>query len=162
MSYEISYLTDHKHHINQVAKWYWDEWDRHEGWKLSRSLEFAENGCNKDKLDIILIALNEQKECVGTIQLREKWGLGNEAPEALNKYYPWLGSLYVHPDYRNNGLGFDLCVALEKAALNIGIEKCYAATSHLDNFFKLRNGSVIDQTHFANEDMRIYEFSLGH
>ncbi len=161
MSYGIAYLADHPNHLGTIAQWYWNEWDRHEGWELSRSFEFAKNGCNKDKLDIILIAINEQKECIGTIQLRKKWGLGAEIPEHLKQYSPWLGSLYVHPDHRGGRIGFDLCEALKEAALNIGIKKCYAATSHLDKFFKLKNGVVVDETHFANEDMRIYEFSLG-
>ena len=161
MPYEITYLANHPHHTDTVAKWYWEEWDRHEGWELSRSFQFAKNGCHKDKLDIVLIALNEINECIGTIQLRKKWGIGNEAPKHLKKYSPWLGSLYVRPDHRGARVGFDLCSALEQAAIGIGIKKCYAATSHLDKFFKLKNGVIIENTHFANEDMRVFEFSIG-
>lgn len=160
MPYEIKYLADHLNHIDTVAKWYWDEWDQHEEWDFSRSYQFVKNCCNKNKLDIILIALNEAQDCIGTIQLRRKWGLGAEPPKNLKQYTPWLGSLYVHPEYRNKKLGFELCSALEKAALDIGIKKCYAATSHLDSFFKFKNGVIVNETHFANEDMRIFEFSL--
>ncbi|MEM6812562.1 MAG: GNAT family N-acetyltransferase [Pseudomonadota bacterium] len=161
MSYEIEYLADHPHHLPTVAKWYWQEWDRHEGWDIERSTSFAEQGCNKDKLDIILIAMNDSQDCIGTIQLREEWGLGDEIPQKLREYSPWLGSLYVHPDYRFKKLGFDLCEQIKKAAIEIGIKSCYAATSHLDQFFKLRNGVKIDSVNFANEDMGIFKFSLN-
>lgn len=161
MATQISYLADHPEHLETITKWYWDEWDRHEGWDIERSRAFAKAGCNKDKLDIVLIALNEDQECVGTIQLRKEWGIGSEIPEHLKQYSPWLGSLYVRGDYRGGRIGFDLCEALEKAAKKIGIKKCYVATAHLDKFFKLKNGVVVDETHFANEDMRVYEFSIG-
>ena len=160
MSYSIDYLADHPRHLPTVAQWYWQEWDRHEGWDIDRSTAFAAQGCNKDKLDIILIALNDTQDCVGTIQLRKEWGLGAEIPAKLCQYTPWLGSLYVHPDHRFERIGYDLCTEIEKTAKAIGIKKCYAATAHLDAFFKTQNGVTIDTVHFANEDMRIYQFSL--
>lgn len=161
MPYEITYLADHPDHLETIATWYWEEWDQHEGWNIDRSKEFAKNGCNKDKLDIILLALNEQNKCLGTIQLRQDWGLGNETPEKLKQYNPWLGSLYVDPDYRGKTIGADLCKALMKEATRIGIKKCYAATAELDNFFKLKGGQEIDEVDFAGQHMRVYEFSLG-
>lgn len=161
MSYEITYLADHPHHLDTIAKWYWEEWDKHEGWNIERSLKFAKNGCNKNRLDIILLAVNEEDECLGTVQLRQNWGLGNETPEKLKQYSPWLGSLYVHPEHRGKTIGSDLCKALMQATQDIGIKKCYAATAELDNFFKLKGGENIDEIDFAGQHMRIYEFFLG-
>lgn len=160
MPYTIAYLADHKHHLETVSRWYWEEWDKHEGWILERSLKFAEQGCNKDHLDIILIALNETDECLGTIQARKEWGIGEEIPNNLKQYSPWLGSLYVREDQRGTKLAYDLCHAIKQSIIKIDIKNCYAATGHLDNFFKTQKGNVIDETFFANEQMRIYAFSL--
>ncbi len=160
MAYSIEYLADHPHHLDTVVNWYWNEWDQYEGWDIERSRRFAEQGLNKNKLDIILIATNDNDECCGTIQLRKEWGISDEIPENLKQYSPWLGSLYIAPLSREGRLGFDLCKALEKTARNIGIKKCYAATSHLDKFFTNQNGVVIGETNFANEQMRIYEFTV--
>lgn len=160
MTYKIAYLADHTKHLDTIAKWYWDEWDKHEGWTLDRSTQFAKQGCNKNKLDIILLALSQSGECLGTIQVRQEWGIGDETPENLKQYKTWLGSLYVREDWRGTKIAYDLCASLKEAIQKIGIEKCYAATGHLDNFFKMQKGHVIDETFFANEQMRIYEFSL--
>jgi len=160
MSYTLSYLHDHPEHIDVVAKWYWDEWDRHEGWSLERSTAFAKKGLNKDYLDINMIALNDQNKCIGTIEIREKWGLPGEDGEYLNKYKPWFGSLFVKPEYRGSALAYGLCVMAGDTLKRIGYNKCHAATSHLDKFFINMGAQQIDGTTFANEKMRIYEFSL--
>lgn len=60
MSYSIAYLADYPQHVALISKWYWDEWDQYEGWDIQRSREFAKMGMNKDKLDMVLIALNEK------------------------------------------------------------------------------------------------------
>lgn len=160
MSYTLSYLVDHPEHLNTVANWYWQEWDKHEGWDQERSKKFAEKGMNRDYLDVNMIALNEQNECIGTIEIREKWGLPGESGEDLNKYSPWFGSLFVEPNYRGSRLAFDLCSMAGDTLKRIGYTQCHAATSHLDSFFINRGGHKIDETKFANESMRIYKFSL--
>lgn len=161
MSYTIEYLANHPEHLDTVAQWYWDEWDRHEGWNIERSRQFARQGMNKDKLDMVLVALNEEKDCVGTIQVRKEWGLGNETPDFLKKYSPWLGSLFVRKEDRCNNVAPKLCRQLLSELMTLKIQNCYAATSHLDSFFMAHNGKNIGDVHFAGEDMRIYEFNVG-
>lgn len=159
MNEKIVFLADYPEHLNTIAKWYWEEWDRHEGWNYERSYQFAQNGCNKDQLDIILVALSQNDECIGTIQLRNEWGIGEEIPDKLKKYSPWLGSLYVKKEYRGGKIAHNLCDALENVLTNMNITRFYAATGHLDSFFKAKKGIVIDDIIFANEQMRIFEFS---
>ncbi len=153
MPYSISYLADHPKYIETVGQWYWQEWDRHEGWDVKQSIEYAKKGCNKDKLDLTLIALNEKNECVGTIQIRKESLLKD-----FSSLSPWLGSLYVTPAHRNEKVSFMLYKKLMSILSTLNIKTAYAFTTNLQKFFLRHGGEQIGQTIYAEKEVNVFSF----
>lgn len=155
MPYSIAYLADHPEHVRIIGKWYWQEWDRHEGWNIEQSIAYAKEGCHKDKLDLTLIALNEKNECVGTIQAMKKSFLND-----FQHLSPWLGSFYISPAHRRNRVAFMLYKKLMEILSKLDIEEAHAFTPNLQKFFTRHGGQQIGTTDYAGKTVNVFSFSM--
>ncbi len=152
-NYKIAYLADHPEHIETVGRWYWEQWDRYEGWDIESSIAYAREGTNKDKLDMTLIALNDKNECLGTIQLMQK----GFCP-GYDDLTPWAGGFYVAPPRRGGRLAFQLLSHLKRETARLGIRTCYAFTSSLHRLFLRNGGRAIGDGFYAGKNVTVYEF----
>lgn len=72
---------------------------------------------NESILPIGLVAL-ENGKAVGMCCLRKNDGIRDDLT-------PWLGSLVVHPDYQNQGIGKMLINAIKEKAKSMGFKELY-------------------------------------
>ena len=120
---KISFLADHPEFTATLALWLLDHWrymlpeDT-----LESRIEKLWAHINYDKLPIAWIAHNGA-EVFGTAALRK-----HDLADHQN-LSPWLGGVYVAPQYRIQGIGERLCSAVEQHAKNVmGVDTLYLFT----------------------------------
>ena len=119
---QISYLSDHPEYIPQLARWLFEQWRsilRED--TLETRIEKLKAHLNRDKLPIAWVA-HANGELFGTAALRVH---DLEGREDLT---PWLGGVFVGPQFRRQGIGEALCAAVENAARSRAIETLYLFT----------------------------------
>ena len=158
MTIRIAFLADHPEHIDRVAYWHWDEWDCDMlGLSLAEVTQLV-RGCSlhKDRLDINLIALTAQNECVGTIELAD-----NEFLPGYEDSKPWLGSLYVDLAWRQKGVALALATAALALAQQLKFPAVHVYTHTLPEALMVQNGFIAGGTiAFAKHDWRVYHKPL--
>lgn len=158
MSIRIAFLVDYPEHIPTVAYWQWDEWDRD---MLGLSLKEVESlvrmcSLHKDALDVNLIALTEDDQCVGTIELAD-----SEFLPGYEGVAPWIGSMYIHPDWRGAGIARKLWQAAFEHAKLMKFPKLYTFTHTLRDEILVREGFCTESTiSFSGHEWRVYSKDL--
>lgn len=126
MSVSIEHLTDHKHRIPTIAKWYFDEWGRDEqNYNYESMITRLERGLTKDSIPMSLVAIEDSKT-IGAAQLKIR-----EMPMFPDRVH-WLGGVYVDQSFRGQRVGEQLCEAAKEFAVSLGVKKLYLQTEHTD------------------------------
>ena len=119
---QISYLVEHAEYIPQLAQWLFEEWDAILGEKTPDArIKKLQAHMNRDQLPIAWVA-HENGQLAGTAALRVH---DLEGREDLS---PWLGGVFVGPQFRRRGTGAALCATVEDAARARGIQTLYLFT----------------------------------
>jgi len=117
---EISLLADHPYEINQIAKWYYNEWAS----KIPNVTEamvrtnITEKSINRIDIPLAII-IRDQNELVGVAELKLKEN--SNYPE----YKYWLGGIFVAPSKRGKGLSSLLVSEALNKAFSLGINKLH-------------------------------------
>ena len=118
----ISYLIHHPEYIPQLAQWLFEQWGPVLGEKnLEVRIKKLQAHMNRDELPIAWVA-HANGELLGTAALRVH---DLEGREDLT---PWLGGVFVGPEFRRRGIGAALCATAEDAARSRGIQTLYLFT----------------------------------
>ena len=119
---QISYLLEHPEYIPQLAQWLFEEWGQLLGEQtLEPRMRKLHAHMNRDKLPIAWVAhLNGQ--LLGTAALR------THDLEGREDLTPWLGGVFVGPEFRRQGIGEALCATVEDGARSRGTKTLYLFT----------------------------------
>jgi N-acetylglutamate synthase-like GNAT family acetyltransferase len=116
---EIHLLTACQEHIPELANLWHEEISKH--WVPSASVERAKENLikhsNTDKMPMTFVAISEGKP-IAMASLRENDGI---QPDLV----PWLGSLVVHPAYRNQKVGERLIETIKNQARHFSYARIY-------------------------------------
>ena len=119
---EISYLIEHPEYIPQLAQWLFEQWDSILGEKTPGArIKKLRTHLNRDKLPIAWVA-HADGQLLGTAALRVH---DLEGREDLT---PWLGGVFVGPQFRRQGIGAALCAVVEEQARSRAIQTLYLFT----------------------------------
>lgn len=113
MTIRIEYLSDHLDAAPLLARLHHDEWkDLLPNWTLDQALAELRTHTGRRQLPTTLVALNDD----GVIGSASLFAEDLDGWEHLS---PWMGSVYVLPTYRGQGIGRRLvrCAADEAKAL---------------------------------------------
>jgi N-acetylglutamate synthase and related acetyltransferases len=118
----IRHLIEHPEYVPQLAQWLFEEWDVILGEKTPEvRINKLNAHMHRDQLPIAWIA-HENGQLLGTAALRIH---DLEGREDLT---PWLGGVFVGPDFRRRGIGAALCATVEDTARSRGIQTLYLFT----------------------------------
>jgi len=126
---KIEYLCDDMGFVETIAKWTYDEFV--DGIRIGLSYEDilrAKKICHKQELPIRLVALVDGV-CVGTISI-----VYNDL-ECRN-YTPWLASLYVDEQFRNQGIAVQLIDSVKGIAVQLGYKELFLRTEHASDYYR--------------------------
>lgn len=146
---EIVYLADYPQFAPVVAGWVFEQWGRHRpGASLERVLNRVEGEKNIDHIPVCLLALEAGKP-VGTAALRVR---DMDTRPEMN---PWLGSVYVVPERRRQGVGSALVAAVETEARRLGVRQLYLFTPDREKFYAWLGWKISERTIFRDQAVAI-------
>ncbi len=134
----IDYLQNHPEFIETVTQWIYDEWC-HKVMDRASVLQDVRGRLHDDRIPLTLVAIAGE-ECVGTISIFE-YDL-----DLRHDLTPWLAALYIHPDYRNQGIGSALIAELLIVARRLGIPKLYLHTETASPYYARKGWTFLFQT----------------
>jgi GNAT superfamily N-acetyltransferase len=150
---ELYTLKQKPEYLDQVAKWLYLEWGiKTKGSSILAVKEKLKTFKNTDKIPINYVALKGE-HLAGTFNL-----MLSDPPERKD-LSPWFGSLYVEPNYRNQGIGTYLLKSAVSKAKIMGIQKLYLCTPTQQKMYARLGWQTIDEVEFRNEIVTIMEIS---
>lgn len=147
----IKLLAECPEHIPALAALEYNEINRH--WLPDTRIEqVAENltqHLNTDKMPMTFVALLDGR-AVGMVSLCETDGI---CPDLL----PWLASLVVHPDYRQQQIGEMLINAVKKKAAHLGYDRLYlfALDPIIPRWYAKLNWKEIGMDHYFGHPVTV-------
>lgn len=126
---QIHPLKDHHDLIDSCAAWSYAEWGcQVKGCTLDNIRKKYQSSLSDDDLPLIWIAIQDGNP-VGMTSLK------NKDHTERKDIGPWVGTLYVHPKYRGQGIGRKLSKFIEEQAKIRGHKQLYLYTSAAQNFW---------------------------
>ena len=142
-------LQQKPEYLDQVAQWLYWEWGiKTTGSSIVTVREKLETFKNINKIPINYVATKKGR-LVGTFNLMLS------DPPARKDLSPWLGSLYVEPDCREQGIGTLLLKSAIAKAKNLGIDTLYLCTSTQQQMYARLGWQPIDEVTFRDEKVTI-------
>lgn len=148
----IDYLANHQHWLETVAQWTVTEWSKYDPTlTIERSLTSIRSRLNIDKVPLTLVA-SRGDQPIATVNLKD-----SVLVEGVPSGKTWLGSFYVTPDWRRQGVGTMLMRAAFCQALELGLEELFLFTSDhsIVHWYEKQSWEVIGELPFQNHTVKI-------
>jgi N-acetylglutamate synthase-like GNAT family acetyltransferase len=134
---QISYLIDYPQHMPQLTEWMFQEWDVMLGQKTPEArIKELNAHMNRDQLPIAWVA-HADGRLLGSAALRVHDIEGHE------HLTPWLGGVYIGPQFRRRGIGAALCTTVEEAARSRGVQTLYLFTLDKQAWYSRQGWTVL-------------------
>jgi predicted N-acetyltransferase YhbS len=157
MNMLISLLADHPEYIAMLAPPAFEHWQQYgfPGTLADRRQKLREH-CQREKLPIAWVA-HEGDQVLGTIALRL-----HDLPD-YREFSPWLGGLFVLPEYRQRGVGAALCQTVEQFALTErGVQTLYLFTLDRQDWYASLGWAALQPCEYAGNPGTIMQKALRH
>ena len=154
MTWQIAFLRDQPQHLPTIAEWIHRQWWSETDTPIGAIEDWLSTHLGESGFPATFVAI-EGGEVIGSVTLHE-----TEA-EDRSSYRPYLGALFVKPDYRGRGLAQALVRAVEAHALHLGHATLYlnAADATAGLYEKL--GWQVVERGYGRKRLNILQRSLG-
>jgi GNAT superfamily N-acetyltransferase len=140
---EIEYLADVPYYLPTVVSWIFREWCREDGDLEQVVLRYRQR-LSRGRIPLTLVAIHEGAP-VGVISLKL-----DDLP-ARPDLFPWIGSLYVVPDYRGKGIGKLLVKRAEFIAQELGAGMIFVFTDALGDLCEKEGWVYVGDAPYKDE-----------
>lgn len=150
---EIVNLANEQGYVNEVSEWIWKEWSEIHGAKLEDIIYRTKHSINKNDIPQMFIAKYKEK-VIGVVSL---WRNDLTARQDL---FPWMATLFVKEEFRNNGVGKRLQQVSIEHARELNYDYLYLITEH-DNYYEKTGWEYIETAPLGNGKYeKIYRYDL--
>jgi GNAT superfamily N-acetyltransferase len=149
----IDYLVNCPEHIDEVARLSWKEWqDIYEQRKqtLEDSLKNYRERMNTDRLPLTLVGLHGG-ELVGMVSL--KFHDMDTRPDLD----PWLGGLFVIPEWRNRGVGTMLMHRATEEARRLNVPQLYLWTHTAEALYRKLGWQLVERSNYFGKEAAVMQ-----
>jgi len=156
MKIEVKLLADCPHYILPLATLWFNELGKQ--WipeaSVGRAIKTYEQHLNKHHLPLTFVAIQNEQP-IAMVSLRENDGIRDDLT-------PWLGSLIVHPDYRQQGIGEKLIEVTKNQARDNGHQKLYlfALDPTIPNWYQALGWKFIAIDKFYHHPVTVMAYEL--
>jgi len=127
MDIQIKFLAEVPFLVPVLAQWTYDAWSQYDpDLTVDRAMESLIQRFNSDAVPLTLVAFDGDTP-VGMVSLKEQIRVPGYADKT-----PWLGSMFVLPTYKGQGVGTQLLQAIHAKASELGFKTIYLFTSEAD------------------------------
>jgi GNAT superfamily N-acetyltransferase len=154
MDVKITNLRFCKRHTELVARWLFDEWGHlRPGRTLESSIEYVARNGQGDGVPSVYVA-EIGGDAVGTVSLVE------HDMDTRKDLTPWLASVYVHPEHRQQGVGSALVTFIEALGTDLNIERIYLFTPDRQRMYARLGWRAIEDVEHRGELVTIMQKDL--
>jgi GNAT superfamily N-acetyltransferase len=149
------FLADQPELLPILAAWFYDEWGRHNppGSRESMQRVLGEF-LNRDQIPLTIVRLRESEPIASaSLKIREM--------ETHPQYLNWLGGVYVHPDFREQGIGSQLVQYTAHKAIELKVKGLYLYTRKHVNFYARLGWQVIEEPLYHGRKVSIMKRNLS-
>lgn len=156
MNVTVEYLADHPDQLKNLAPYLHKEWGHHnQEASVADRIAIMQKRMNYKMIPTCFIALSSEKQCVGTVSLIE-----NDL-ETRPDFFPWLATLFVLPEYHNQGVGKALIARALEEAKALSFSKLYLCTPNKESYYKNLGWTKIEATQNHGEETVIMAIEMG-
>jgi predicted N-acetyltransferase YhbS len=134
------YLADRPDLVPVLVDWFYEEWGRKNP-VISRARIGRNLGerLNKDRVPLTIVLLRDSQPIASaSLKIREM--------ETHPQYLLWLGGVYVHPEYRKQGIGSRLVEYTAGEAQKHKVNNLYLYTRSHERFYSRLGWQVIERS----------------
>jgi GNAT superfamily N-acetyltransferase len=152
----IDYLANCREFMDELARLSWKEWQeiyQQRKQTLEDSLKNYQERTNTDRLPLTLVALHAG-ELVGMVSL--KFHDMDTRPDLD----PWLGGLFVIPEWRNRGVGTMLMHHATEEARQLSVSLLYLWTHTAEALYRKLGWQAIQRTNYFGKEAVVMQIDL--
>lgn len=158
----IDYLAHCPEFVDALARLSWKEWqDIYEQRKqtLEHSVKNYRERLNTDRLPLTLVAVRvgptiNRRELVGMVSL--KFHDMDTRPDLD----PWLGGLFVLPEWRNRGVGTMLMRRATEEARRLNVPQLYLWTHTAERLYHKLGWQVVERANYFGKEAVVMQIDL--
>src|SRR5512147_1529547 len=144
---EIRYLADCPELIPVLASWFYAEWRRPD-LSIERIERRLYDRLNRDRLPLVLVGFRDQQPVASaSLKIQEM--------DIRPEYLHWLGSVYVRPEARNQGIGSQLVEYIAGEARRLGVEELYLYTTYSERLYARLDWITIERVEYHGRSLVI-------
>ncbi len=125
MTLQFEYLVDRPDDVPLVISWWHSKWADRMGTDIEKATHQLRASLSKDKLPVHILAV-ENGRMIGTATLKEQ-----EMVEVYPNLKYWLGSVFVAPASRGNGIATALTEQIIRLAQQRHLPQLYLHTENI-------------------------------
>lgn len=153
MTVTLHYLADHLHHAEELARLHDEEWGHlYPRISVEKRRDLLQAAA-RSETSVVVIAV-DGPTLVGSSALVEQDM--SDRPDLT----PWLAAVYVHPNYRRQGIASTLVARIEQEAGALGAEKMYLFTEHEERFYAKRGWALMEHRDYYGTPVAVMVKSL--
>lgn len=152
--------------VNVLAIWNFNEWHKYDNTVTIEGSRqnFIKRSLNKDNLPLTLIAIDKdfvkiEDSVVGMVTLKKSIPV-----PGYDDKTPWLGSLLVLENYRNNGIGTKLVNHANRLAIHLGFKEIFLFTSNsfIPSWYSSENRGweILNKDTYPKEDPKEHQITI--
>jgi GNAT superfamily N-acetyltransferase len=148
------FLADQPQLLPILAGWFYKEWGHHNPESTLASVEHELLGyLNTDRIPLTVARLRGGKPIASaSLKIQEM--------ATHPQYLHWLGGVYVHPQYREQGIGSQLVEYSAGLAQELNVSDLYLYTRSHEDFYNRLGWHVIERPVYKNRVVSIMNRNL--
>ena len=151
---DIRNLTDVPQHLERLAQWHHNEWSYlNPGRTLAMRKERMQDYFSETLIPSTWVAESEG-------QLAGSAAIVASDMDTHPEYTPWLASVFVSPEFREQGIGAALVKQVMEEARKNGIETLYLYTPDKAGFYQKLGWQVLGEEHYHDHPVTIMSCPL--
>lgn len=152
----IDYLANRQELTDELPWLSWKEWQeiyQQRKQTLEDSVKNYRERLNTDRLPLTLVAL-DAGELVGMVSL--KFHDMDTRPDLD----PWLGGLFVIPEWRHRGVGTLLMHRATEEARRLSVSRLYLWTHTAEALYRKLGWQVVERTNYFDKEAVVMQIDL--
>lgn len=150
----IKNIKDCLENMRTIAEWHHEEWAKYNpGQTLEDRIKLYDNFLEENFLPTMLVGIVKD-EVVGTACVLD------HDMDVYKELFPWLASVYVHPNHRGNGYATHLVNEVVAESKNKGYKEMYLYTPDQQSLYSKIGWTIIEDLNYMGEDVSIMKMAF--
>ncbi len=152
----IESIADHLDLLTTIGQWHWDEWGHADPkGSVDTWIDGLRQRTLRDQIPTTYVALSAQGDLFGSVTLVD---CDMDTHQELT---PWLAGLYVHPDFRAQGIGSRLVNHAVGKVRGMGYSQLFLYSSAATGLYNGLGWQIIGEELYEGDKVSIMAFYLA-